>query len=152
MFRRGDDRAAESDQRTERVDSVLGPGVAWQGQVTGTGGLRIDGAFDGDIGLRGLVIIGERGRVTCERIRAMTVVVSGSVKGDITAQKVEITRTGRVWGDVVTASFSTEEGAFLRGKIRMEERVDLGLGKMPEPSAGEVEADRLDSSEEEVED
>ena len=57
------------------------------------------------------------------------------MKGDITAGKVEITRTGRVWGDVVTTSFSTEEGAFLRGKITMEEQVDLGLG----PSAEDQE-------------
>ena len=34
---------------------------------------------------------------------------------------------------MVTTSFSTEEGAFLRGKITMEEKVDLGLG----PSADE---------------
>jgi len=82
--------------------------------------------------LRGLVVIGERGRVTCEHIRAMTVIVAGSVKGDITANKVEITRTGRVWGDVVTMSFSTQEGAFLRGKITMEEDLDLGLGPVAE--------------------
>jgi hypothetical protein len=31
-----------------------------------------------------------------------------------------------VWGDVVTAAFSTEEGAFLKGQITMEEKVDLG--------------------------
>ena len=41
--------------------------------------------------------------------------------------EVEITTTGRVWGDVVTIAFSTEEGAFLRGKIRMEEKLDLGF-------------------------
>jgi cytoskeletal protein CcmA (bactofilin family) len=40
---------------------------------------------------------------------------------------VEISNTGRVWGDVVTTSFATEEGAFLRGKITMEEQLDLGL-------------------------
>ena len=62
------------------------------------------------------------------------------MKGDITAGKVEITRTGRVWGDVVTTSFSTEEGAFLRGKITMEEQVDLGLG----PSAEEQEQEERD--------
>ena len=97
--------------------------------------MRIDGAFDGDIHLRGLVVIGEQGRVTCKQIRAATVVVAGSVKGDITAQRVEITRSGRVWGDVVTTSFSTEEGAFLRGQIRMEEHLDLGLNQPEEPSA-----------------
>ena len=137
VFRRSGERSTEIRDSTERVDSILGSGVAWQGTLTGTGGIRIDGAFDGEIALRGLVVIGEQGRVTSEHIRAATVIVAGSVKGDITAGKVEITRTGRVWGDVVTTSFSTEEGAFLRGQITMEEQVDLGLG----PSAEDHEED-----------
>ena len=137
VFRRSGERSTEIRDSTERVDSILGSGVAWQGTLTGTGGIRIDGAFDGEIALRGLVVIGEQGRVTSEHIRAATVIVAGSVKGDITAGKVEITRTGRVWGDVVTTSFSTEEGAFLRGQITMEEQVDLGLG----PSAEGQEED-----------
>jgi cytoskeletal protein CcmA (bactofilin family) len=132
MFRRKDEFVAAAEKITERVDSVLGPGVSYQGQISGTGGVRIEGAFDGEIALRGLVVIGERGRVTCEYIRAVTVIVAGSVKGDITANKVEITRTGRVWGDVVTMSFSTQEGAFLRGKITMEEELDLDLGPVLE--------------------
>jgi len=137
VFRRSGERSTEIRDSTERVDSILGSGVAWQGTLTGTGGIRIDGAFDGEIALRGLVVIGEQGRVTSEHIRAATVIVAGSVKGDITAGKVEITRTGRVWGDVVTTSFSTEEGAFLRGQITMEDQVDLGLG----PSAEDQEED-----------
>jgi cytoskeletal protein CcmA (bactofilin family) len=141
MFRRSGDRGTSLEEVTERVDSVLGTGVAWQGKLTGSGGIRIDGAFDGEIGLRGLVVIGEQGRVTSEHIRAATVIVAGSVKGDITAGRVEILRTGRVWGDVVTASFSTEEGAFLRGKITMEEQVDLGLGPA-QPEDEEAEADQ----------
>jgi cytoskeletal protein CcmA (bactofilin family) len=139
MFRRPGDRGTSLEEVTERVDSVLGTGVAWQGKLTGSGGIRIDGAFDGEIGLRGLVVIGEQGRVTCEHIRAATVIVAGSVKGNITAGRVEILRTGRVWGDVVTASFSTEEGAFLRGKITMEEQVDLGLGPAQESEAEQGE-------------
>ena len=127
MFRRGQDKLGQREDVAERVDSVLGAGISWQGQISGTGGIRIDGAYDGEIALRGLVVIGEAGRVTCEHIRAATVVVAGSVKGDITARRVEITRTGRVWGNVVTTSLSTEEGAFLKGEITMEEEVDLGI-------------------------
>lgn len=141
VFRRPGDRASEIREVTEQVDSILGSGVAWQGTLTGTGGIRIDGAFDGEIALRGLVVIGEQGRVTCKHIRAATVIVAGSVKGDLTAGRVEIARTGRVWGDVVTTSFSTEEGAFLRGKITMEEQVDLGLGPSPEAEGDEEEED-----------
>jgi cytoskeletal protein CcmA (bactofilin family) len=72
----------------------------------------------------------------------VTVIVAGSVKGNITANKVEIASTGRVWGDVVTTAFSTQEGAFLRGEIRMEEKLDLGLApavEREEPTEGSEE-------------
>jgi cytoskeletal protein CcmA (bactofilin family) len=109
----------------ERVTSVLGEGIAWKGNLTGAGGIRIEGAFDGEIHLRGLLVVGETGRVSGNQIRANVVIVAGAVQADITAEKVEIRSTGRVWGNVVVAAFATEEGAFLRGQIRMEERVEL---------------------------
>lgn len=127
MFRRMSDEARPQDQAPERVDSVLGPGIQWQGKFTGTGGVRIDGTFEGEIAVTGIVVIGLDGRVVCEQIRATTVVVSGTLEGDVFAQRVEISATGRVYGDVTTVSFSTEEGAFLRGTITMEEQLDLGL-------------------------
>jgi len=43
-----------------------------------------------------------------------------------------------VWGDVVTTAFVTEEGAFLRGQIRMEETVDLDLGPATETTQSEA--------------
>lgn len=138
MFRKGVERPP-SNEAPERVDSVLGPGIAWQGRINGTGGVRIEGAFDGEIAIRGLVVVGPQGRVTCERLRAVTVIVAGSLKANIVAQRVEITRTGRVWGDVVTTSFSTEEGAFLRGQIQMEDEIDLGFGPAPAEDAAEAE-------------
>ena len=112
---------------TERVTSVLSSGIAWKGHISGSGGVRIEGTFEGDIALHGMLVVGETGRVTCQQLRANVVVVAGAVKADITAEKVEIRSTGRVWGNVVTAAFATEEGAFLRGQIRMEEQVDIGV-------------------------
>ncbi len=111
---------------SERVTSVLGPGINWQGNLRGTGGVRIEGTFEGEILLRGLVVVGESGRVTCETLRANTVIVAGAVRGNVVAEKLEIRSTGRVWGDVTVVAFATEEGAFLRGQVRMEEKVELG--------------------------
>jgi cytoskeletal protein CcmA (bactofilin family) len=87
----------------------------------------VEGALEGDVALRGLLVVSESGKVTGQTLRANIVIVAGVVRGDITAEKVEIRKTGRVWGNVVTAAFATEEGSFLRGQIRMEEQVDLGL-------------------------
>ncbi len=125
-------------QAVERITSVLGPGVIWHGSINGTGGVRIEGAFEGQIALRGMLVVGETGRVTCENVRANTVIVAGAVRGNITTQKLEIRATGRVWGDVVTTAFVTDEGAFLRGQIRMEETVDLELEPAPDVTPSEA--------------
>ena len=128
MFKRnGQTSTPPSVQTVERITSVLGAGIIWQGSISGSGGVRIEGMFEGQIALKGLLVVGETGKVTCEDVRAANVIVAGAVKGNILAQKVEIRSTGRVWGDISTTAFATEEGAFLRGQIRMEDAVDLGL-------------------------
>ncbi len=134
MFKRNDQsNSSPVVQAVERITTVLGAGLVWQGTLSGSGGVRIEGTFEGQIALKGLLVIGETGKVTCEHIRAVSVIVAGAVKGNISAQKVEIRSSGRVWGDIVTAAFATEEGAFLRGQIRMEDAVDLGLDPAPAP-------------------
>lgn len=141
MFKRNAAPAETSSQpvqAVERITSVLGSGVIWQGSINGSGGVRIEGAFEGEIALRGMLVIGETGRVTCPNVRANTVIVAGAVRGNITTQKLEIRASGRVWGDVVTAAFVTEEGAFLRGQIRMEEAVELALEPAPESTPSEA--------------
>jgi cytoskeletal protein CcmA (bactofilin family) len=141
MFKRNTSPEADSSQpiqSVERITSVLGSGVIWHGNLNGSGGVRIEGAFEGQIALRGMLVVGETGRVTCENIRANTVIVAGAVRGNITTQKLEIRATGRVWGDVVTTAFVTEDGAFLRGQIRMEEAVELELEPAPEGTPAEA--------------
>ncbi len=135
MFKRRNNPAPVANTPVERVTSVLGSGINWDGNLRGSGGVRIEGTLEGDIAIRGLVVIGETGRVTCSSLQANTVIVAGAVKGNITAEKLDIRSTGRVWGDVITGAFSTEEGAFLRGQIRMEEQIEL---KLEPPEAAPV--------------
>ena len=134
MFRKTPTSPQTPQAPVERVTSVLGPGINWKGDLRGSGGVRIEGAFEGEINIRGLVVIGETGRVSCDQVQANSVIVAGAVKGNIIAEKLEIRSTGRVWGDVTTVAFSTEEGAFLRGQVRMEERVELNLVQDEKPT------------------
>ena len=133
MFRRPNQPTPASPAPVERVTSVLGPGVNWKGDLHGSGGIRIEGMFEGDIAIKGLLVVGETGKVTCENLRANTVIVAGIVNGNITAEKLDIRATGRVWGDVITQAFTTEEGSFLRGQVRMEDHVELNL-ETPRPA------------------
>jgi cytoskeletal protein CcmA (bactofilin family) len=133
MFRKSPPTQPATVTPTERVTSVLGPGITWKGSLRGSGGVRIEGAFEGDITVRGLIVVGETGRVTCENLKANNVVVAGTVNGSITAEKLDIRSTGRVWGDVVVVALATEEGAFLRGQVRMEEKIEIAS----EPAEGD---------------
>lgn len=104
------------------VESVIGPGIHWKGALTGTGGLRIEGSLDGDIKINGPLVVAEGAKITAEEIRASAVSVAGTIKANIIADKVEILSTGRVYGDLVTQAFASEEGAFLRGQIVMQDQ------------------------------
>jgi len=141
--------AAAQPSPAERITTVLGSGITLNGHLGGSGGVRIEGAFEGDIVLRGLLVVGESGRLTCQQVRANTVIVAGALRGDITAQRVEIRKTGRVWGNVTTVALATEEGAFLRGQITMEEKVEIEQGEAEEEAGGvEVPAPEADHQEE----
>ena len=128
LFPRKKDNAVFTPERLQaRVSTVLGPGIHWVGDLHGTGGVRVEGTLQGDVVIKGLVVIGETGKVICPELKAETVVVAGTVQGNITCQKLEIRSTGRVWGDVLAVSFSSEDGAFLRGQMRMEEQIEIQL-------------------------
>lgn len=137
MFKRSSNSNQTSPAPIERVTSVLGEGISWHGRISGRGGIRIEGIFEGEVALHGLMVVGETGKVTCDNVRANTVIVAGAVHGNITADKLEIRSTGRVWGNVVVSAFSTEEGAFLRGQVTMEDEVDLQIEQIDDESEDE---------------
>ena len=56
MFRKREEISpAAPPAPAERVTSVLGPGITWKGSLSGSGGVRIEGVFEGEIALRGQI-------------------------------------------------------------------------------------------------
>jgi len=101
-----------------KIETVLGPNCNFRGTMQSDGGIRIQGVFEGSIETAGNLVIDEGAKVIAT-IVAHNVVVGGAVKGDISANRVEITKSGRVWGDLTVNSFLLDEGAFVRGQVNM---------------------------------
>src|SRR5688500_19550234 len=101
MFKRNTTPAETQQpiQAVERITSVLGSGVIWHGSINGSGGVRIEGAFEGEIALRGMLVIGETGRDTCQNVRATAGIVAGAGRGNATTPKLDERATGRRGGD-----------------------------------------------------
>ncbi len=103
---------------TPKIETVIGPNCRLTGTLQSDGGIRIEGVFEGNLQATGNLVVAESARVVAE-IQAYNVIVSGQVKGNITANKVEITETGKVWGDLNVNSMLLHEGAYLRGNTNM---------------------------------
>ena len=109
------------------VNSIVGEGTAFQGNLELEGLLRIDGDFTGTIRTAGKVLVGINGRAECT-ISAGTVVIGGVVKGNIYAdEKVLVLSTGMMIGNINTPRLIAEEGVVLHGSClvqRQKERSD----------------------------
>ena len=98
--------------------TVLGPHTEMTGSMRCEANARLDGSFSGEMKIGGNVLVGETARISAD-IHARNVSVAGAVRGNIRGRKVQLLRTSRVWGDIEATALTTEEGAFIDGKITM---------------------------------
>jgi cytoskeletal protein CcmA (bactofilin family) len=99
-------------------DTVLGANSVSEGTLRSNANVRLDGTFSGTLEITGNVLVGETARITAD-INARNISIAGAVRGNITGRKVQLLRTGRIWGDIHAQALTTEEGAFIDGKITM---------------------------------
>lgn len=99
-------------------ETVLGANSTLEGTLVSHANVRLDGTFTGKLEINGNVLIGETAKITAD-VNAKNISIAGAVRGNVTGKKVQILRTGRVWGDITATALATEEGAFLDGKISM---------------------------------
>jgi cytoskeletal protein CcmA (bactofilin family) len=97
------------------INSLVGDGTRFDGDISLNGLLRIDGDFRGSVGAADKVLIGRNGRAECS-IKAGTVVIGGMLKGDIVStEKVVVLSSGMVIGNITTPRLVVEEGVILNG-------------------------------------
>lgn len=107
------------------INSIIGEGTYFQGNMRVNGLLRIDGDFDGNIETEGRVLVGKRGRAKC-LIEADTVIVGGFVTGNIRAtSKVVLLSTCVMVGNIRTPSIIIEDGVLFHGHCAILERPEM---------------------------
>jgi cytoskeletal protein CcmA (bactofilin family) len=100
---------------------MIGPSITIKGEVSGEEDLLIEGKVEGNINLNGnQVAVGASGKVSAD-IQAKTAKIDGEVTGDITAnEKVVISKSGNVRGNIVAPRVTLEDGAIFKGSIDMD--------------------------------
>lgn len=99
-------------------ETVLGANCTLEGTLRSAANVRLDGTFTGTLEITGNVLVGETAKINAD-INAKNISIAGAVRGNVTGKKVQLLRTGRIWGDIDAQALTTEEGAFIDGKITM---------------------------------
>ncbi|MDD2401699.1 MAG: polymer-forming cytoskeletal protein [Clostridia bacterium] len=103
----------------EKIDTLIGKGSVFSGNIEVSGTIRIDGGYKGDIKAKGDLVVGESGKIEAT-ISARNIYIGGYIKGNIKAEeKVELASSGRLYGDIVVGKLIIEEGAVYKGNCEM---------------------------------
>jgi len=109
----------------KRIDCLIGAGTTVQGDVSFTGGLRVDGVIKGNVstanGEPGTLVVSEQARIDGE-IKVSHVVVNGTVNGPITADDfLELQGKARVTGEIAYRTLEMHLGAVVQGRLNHAE-------------------------------
>jgi cytoskeletal protein CcmA (bactofilin family) len=124
---------------SDRIDTLIGADVRFEGDLVFAGGLRIDGEVRGNVvaapGAPGVLVIGERGRVYGE-VRAGRMVVCGAVAGSIrVAGLLEVHAPARIAGELRYGALEVQPGAVIEATLVREvpaaETVPPALAPVP---------------------
>src|SRR5258708_16154028 len=98
-------------------NTVIGPSIVINGKLSGDEDLTVRGRLEGELSLTKTLIV-EASGVVKANVEVKNAVVSGAVVGNIDAgESVELTKEGRMVGDIRSPRVILVDGASLRGRI-----------------------------------
>lgn len=99
--------------------TVIGESVLIRGTLSGDEDLHVLGRVDGRVELQRTLVVAESGIVKAE-VSVKNAIISGVVVGNVHAsESVEITREGRMVGDIFAPRVIIVDGASFRGNVDM---------------------------------
>ena len=139
MFGGNANKAATKPQ--SRIDCLIGAGTSIEGNVTFTGGLRVDGHVRGNIvaeeGKPGTLVVSEQAKVEGE-IRVPHIVINGTVTGPVqSTEYVELQAKANVTGDVRYNTLEMQLGAVVQGRLVHEAAAKSDKVVQLKPLSGE---------------
>lgn len=114
----------KKSQNQDPINAFLGKDTEFEGKLTFSGAVRIDGRFKGEILTDGTLIVGETALLECD-IQTTNINVCGEVRGNIVARnRIEIHAPGRVFGNISAPVVTLEEGVIFEGTCRMQKKAE----------------------------
>jgi cytoskeletal protein CcmA (bactofilin family) len=124
-----DKDAVGSNVPNDQVETIIGKDTIFKGSISSNSGIRIDGRMEGEITTTSDVIIGQTG-IAQAQITARNAKVAGRILGNVSiTEKLELSPTATVQGDVKVGILVIGEGAVYKGacEMRQEEEAPASM-------------------------
>jgi len=125
-------RQPAPQQAPGRNLSTLSADLRFEGNVSGSGDLQVDGQIKGDVKV-GRLIVGETGAIE-GGVNADYVEVRGRIVGAVSGKQVKLISTAYVDGDITAEQLSIDIGAYFQGRCIQGSR-NAAPASAPRPSA-----------------
>jgi len=116
----GDDPQHEPKNILEEVpETTIGEQVRVTGELKFDKLLRIDGSFEGELKSEGDLIIGRSGTLIGNVENMGELIIDGKVKGNLSANKIELRAKAMVFGDIVCKSLTMDPTCVVVGNMNV---------------------------------
>jgi cytoskeletal protein CcmA (bactofilin family) len=119
--------------------TVLGPDAKFKGELTFEKGLRILGQFEGQIKSKGALHVAEGAHIKAQ-IEAANVRVDGEIKGNVVCtERMHLTSTSRIEGDLRAARLEMNDGAQFVGNVTIgQQALEAAAPRQTAPASAGV--------------
>lgn len=117
----------DSDARREKIETLLGENTTVDGDISISGGIHIEGVVKGAVRSTdesSVLIVSESGHIYGD-VHVSSLILNGSIEGDVYANKVELFDKARINGDIHYTLLELAVGAEVNGKLVREEQQRL---------------------------
>ena len=121
MFTKKNKKEKSLEINQQEISTIIGEGYTFTGELKGSSIIRIEGKIIGNVHVEGGVVLGEKGIVEGD-IVTKSAIIFGTVRGNVKATQLEIKKSGRVIGDIITDTLEIELGAQYNGKLNMQKQ------------------------------
>ena len=116
-----------SSNSNRAATSVIDHGCDAQGSLSFAGTVAMNGKFRGELFSADTLLLGSQGEVEAE-VQVNVGIISGQVKGNISArERIELSRTARIFGNILTPILVLEEGAVFDGQCKTNRQGEESL-------------------------
>jgi cytoskeletal protein CcmA (bactofilin family) len=116
MFGKND---MKSSEKNADLNTILGKGTVFEGNIRVEHSLRVDGVVKGDVNTTDTLVIGKDGQVI-GNIKVKSLILGGKLKGNARVSDIIVLESKSEFnGEMITTKLIIDEGAIFDGKCSM---------------------------------